>query len=149
MWLFPQLRGVRFAHAWTGILDVTSAFLPFFASSADGNVHAGLGFSGHGLAPTKLGGKTLASLVLQTRDEWTTLGVVGPPMSAMPPEPLRWLLTNSLAAAISRNDLGRQRGQGGTAWGRLAERLLARYRGSRRPRPVGAFGEARLLSGPL
>jgi glycine/D-amino acid oxidase-like deaminating enzyme len=137
LWLFPQLRGVRFAHAWTGILDVTTAFLPFFVSSADGNVHAGLGFSGHGLAPTKLGSKTLASLVLQTRDEWATLGVVGPPMSTMPPEPLRWLLTSSLATAITRNDLGRQRGRGGTAWGRLAEKLLARYRGSRRPRPAG------------
>ena len=137
LWLFPQLRGVRFAHAWTGILDVTAAFLPFFVSSPDRNVHAGLGFSGHGLAPTKLGSKTLASLVLQTRDEWATLGVVGPPMSTMPPEPLRWLLTHSLASAITRNDLGRQRGRGGTARGRLAEKLLVRYRGSRRPRPAG------------
>jgi glycine/D-amino acid oxidase-like deaminating enzyme len=137
LWLLPQLRGVRFAHAWKGILDVTTAFLPFFVSSADGNVHAGLGFSGHGLAPTKLGGKTLASLVLQTGDEWATLGVVGPPMSKMPPEPLRWLLVSGLAKAITRNDLGRQRGRRGTASGRLAEKLLNRYRGSRRPRPAG------------
>ncbi len=140
LWMLPQLKDVRFTHAWTGLLDVTAAFLPFFVSSAEGNVHAGLGFSGHGLAPTKLGGKTLAALVLQTGEEWATLGMVGPPMSALPPEPLRWLATKALAAAITRNDLGRQRGRRGTVSGRLAERLLMSYRGSRRPRPAGRSG---------
>lgn len=146
--MLPQLQGVRFTHAWTGLLDVSAAFLPFFVSSLEGNIHAGLGFSGHGLAPTKLGGKTLAALVLQTGEEWASLGVVGPPMSMLPPEPLRWLATTTLAAAISRNDLGRQRGCRGTASGRLAERLLVGYRGSRRPRPAGRtmrLGRTRLF----
>jgi len=136
-WLFPLLENVRFTHAWTGLLDVSAASLPFFTSSPDGKVHAGLGFSGHGLAPTKLGGKTLASLALQTGDEWARLGVVGPPMSALPPEPLRWLAARSLIAAITASDLKQQRGGAATARGRLAQTLLNRYRAGRRPRATG------------
>ena len=48
-WLFPQLKGVRFAAAWSGPMDITSVALPFFETAPGGNVHAGLGFSGHGL----------------------------------------------------------------------------------------------------
>lgn len=134
LWLLPQLRGVRFDSAWTGLLDVTSAFLPFFVSSPDGAVHAGLGFSGHGVAPTRLGAKTLASLALGADDEWTSFGVVGPPMSGMPPEPLRWMLLKGLAGFACASDVRQQRGGSATLRGRLAADLVARYRGSRRPR---------------
>ena len=51
-WLFPQLEGVRIDAAWSGPMDITGASLPFFESAPRGNVHAGLGFSGHGLTST-------------------------------------------------------------------------------------------------
>ena len=54
-------------------MDMTPASVPFFESSLDGHLHAGLGFSGHGLTATKVGGKTLASLVLREEDEWSRL----------------------------------------------------------------------------
>ena len=58
-WLFPQLEGVRFDAAWSGPMDITGPGLPFFETAPGGNVHAGLGFSGHGLTSTRLGGKIL------------------------------------------------------------------------------------------
>ena len=64
LWLFPQLEGVRFEHAWSGPMDMTKSGLPFFWTLPGGNVHAGLGFSGHGLTATRVGGKILASLAL-------------------------------------------------------------------------------------
>ena len=79
-------RGVERPHGHT------PAGVPFFESSRDGHLHAGLGFSGHGLAATKVGGKTLASLVLHEDDEWSRLPVVGPPLAHVPPEPVRWPL---------------------------------------------------------
>ena len=88
-WLFPQLAGVRFEHAWSGPMDMTKSGLPSFFTLPGGNVHAGLGFSGHGLSATKGGGKILASFVLEHDDEWVHLPVVGPP-TLLPPEPLRW-----------------------------------------------------------
>jgi len=113
-WLFPQLEGVRFTHAWGGPMDMTASWTPFFQTLAPGNVHAGLGFSGHGLAATKLGGKTLASLVLGSEDQWSTLPVVGPPARRVPPEPFRWPLVRAaiwgLESGDRREAAGRRRG---------------------------------------
>jgi len=104
VWLFPQLEGVRFEASWSGPMDVGRAGVPFFFTAPAGNLHAGLGFSGHGLTGTKLGGKILASLVLGADDEWRRLPVVGPPLRKVPREPLRWPLVRSVAWAYESSD---------------------------------------------
>lgn len=113
LWLFPQLEGVRFTHAWGGPIDHTASFTPFFRTVRPG-VHAGLGFSGHGLAQTKTGGRILAGLVLGAVDEWTTMPVVGPEVAKAPPEPLRWPLVRAavwgLESGDRRESTGRRRG---------------------------------------
>jgi glycine/D-amino acid oxidase-like deaminating enzyme len=111
VWLFPQLEGVRFTHAWGGPIDMTPTFLPFFRTLPSGNVHAGLGFSGHGLAQTMVGGKILASLVQGVEDEWSTLPVVGPEVSKAPPEPVRYPLVRAAAAALERGDAREEAGE--------------------------------------
>jgi hypothetical protein len=83
---------------------MTSSWTPFFRTLDPGNVHCGLGFSGHGLAATKLGGKTLASLVLGLRNEWTELPVVGAAPMRMPPEPIRWPLVRATVWGMERFD---------------------------------------------
>jgi glycine/D-amino acid oxidase-like deaminating enzyme len=122
-WLFPQLEGVHFDAAWSGPMDVTRAGLPFFLTAPAGNLHAGLGFSGHGLTPTKVGGQTLASLVLGADDEWSGLPLVGPPLTRVPPEPVRWPLVQTIAWLMESGDHaeenGRPRGFARTAAGRV------------------------------
>ena len=110
-WLFPQLESVRFDAAWSGPMDITGPALPFFESAPGGTVHAGLGFSGHGLTSTRLGGKILASLVLRADDEWSRLPVVGPPLAQLPPEPLRWPLVRSVSLAYEASDRAHERGR--------------------------------------
>ena len=78
---------------------MTRRALPFFESAPGGALHAGLGFSGHGLTSTKLGGKILTSLVLGEDDRWSRMPVVGPPLANVPPEPVRWPLVKSVAWA--------------------------------------------------
>jgi glycine/D-amino acid oxidase-like deaminating enzyme len=109
--LFPQLADVRFTHAWGGPIDQTMSFLPFFTTRAPGNVHAGLGFSGHGLSQTMVGGRILASLVLGSRDEWSSLPVVGPPRGSVPPEPLRYPLARLAGWALRSGDLREDAGE--------------------------------------
>jgi glycine/D-amino acid oxidase-like deaminating enzyme len=141
LWLFPQLEGVRFTHAWGGPIDQTASFLPFFRTQEPGNLHVGLGFSGHGLAQTKVGGRILASLVLGADDEWSSLPVVGAELGKAPPEPLRYPAVRIAAWALERGDrrreLGRSRGAVagwiGDAPLRNRERLVAR---TSRRRPV-------------
>lgn len=112
-WMFPQLEGVRLTHAWGGPIDQTATFLPFFRTLEPGNVHAGLGFSGHGLSQTMVGGRILASLVQGLDDEWTSMPVVGPEAKT-PPEPLRypavWLSSRALELGDRREEAGRSRG---------------------------------------
>jgi glycine/D-amino acid oxidase-like deaminating enzyme len=139
LWLFPQLEGVRFTHAWGGPIDHTASFLPFFRTLPPGNVHAGLGFSGHGLTQTKLGARILASLVLGRRDAWTSLPVVGAEIAKAPPEPLRYPLVRLAAWGLEsgdrRQDAGKARGWLRSTVGgapiRYRERLVERGRGIR------------------
>ena len=66
-------------HAWGGPIDVAPqppADLPL----ARRRVHAGWGFTGHGVGPSHLGGRILSGLALGVRDEVTTLPLVEPPV---------------------------------------------------------------------
>ena len=134
LWMFPQLEGVRFTHAWGGPIDQTPTFVPFYRTLAPGNVHAGLGYSGHGLVQTYLGGHILASTVLDREDEWTALPVNRPEISIAPPEPLRYPLVRAASFALehgdARQDAGRSRGMVydlvGDAPIRHRERLIRR-----------------------
>lgn len=114
LWMFPQLEGIRFTHAWGGPIDQTVTFVPFYRSLPPGNVHAGLGYSGHGLAQTMVGGRILASTVLGLDDEWTSLAVNRPEFAKAPPEPFRWPVVGAAALALDRGDrrqdAGRSRG---------------------------------------
>jgi glycine/D-amino acid oxidase-like deaminating enzyme len=114
LWMFPQLEGTRFTHAWGGPIDQTPTFVPFYRTLEPGNVHAGLGYSGHGLTQTFVGGHILASTVLGETDEWTTLAVNRPEVVLAPPEPLRYPLVKMAAFALergdAREDAGRSRG---------------------------------------
>jgi glycine/D-amino acid oxidase-like deaminating enzyme len=125
-WLFPQLEGVRFDAAWSGPMDITGPALPFFESAPGGAVHAGLGFSGHGLTGTRLGGKILASLVSRADDEWSRMPVVGPPLTQLPPEPLRWPLVQTTSWAYEASDRAHEQGR---SPGLLPRAVIAAYGG--------------------
>jgi glycine/D-amino acid oxidase-like deaminating enzyme len=126
--LFPPLEGVGFTHAWGGPIDTTASDLPFFRTLRPGNVHAGLGFSGHGLAQTKLGGRILASLVLGVRDAWGTMPVVGRQIGWVPPEPLRFPLVLAGAWALESGDRREAAGRPRGAIRRLIGGAPGRYR---------------------
>ena len=132
-WLFPQLAGVRFERAWCGPLDMAPSRTPFFMTLDEGNVHAGLGFSGHGLTQTKLGGKILTSLVLGTDDEWSRMPVVGPFMSRVPPEPLRYGMVRTLQWAMEGKDRDGECGRRPSVAKRFVSRALVAYVDSRKP----------------
>ena len=108
--MFPQLEGIRFTHAWGGPIDQTPTFLPFYRTLDPGNVHAGLGFSGHGLVQTFVGGQILASTVLGLDDEWTSLAVNRPEAALAPPEPFRFPLVRAAAYALERGDAREEAG---------------------------------------
>jgi len=98
--LLPGLAGARIERAWGGPIDVSSDHLPFFGTVPGERVHYGLGYSGHGVGPTWLGGQILASLVLRLEDEWTSLPLAARKVPSLPPEPLKRLGGGLVRTAI-------------------------------------------------
>jgi glycine/D-amino acid oxidase-like deaminating enzyme len=89
--LLPGLADARVERAWGGPIDVSADHLPFFRTKPGTRIHYGAGYSGHGVGPSWLGGKILASLVLRHEDEWTALPLATRRVPTLPPEPLRRL----------------------------------------------------------
>jgi glycine/D-amino acid oxidase-like deaminating enzyme len=98
--LLPGLAGARVERAWGGPIDVSADHLPFFGTVRGTSVHYGLGYSGHGVGPSWLGGQILASLALDRDDEWTALPLATRRVPKLPPEPLKRLGGGLVRAAV-------------------------------------------------
>jgi len=107
---FPALEGRRVTHAWGGPIDISPVHLPAFGTLAGGRAHYGFGYTGNGVGPAYLGGRILASLALDSRDELTRLALVEPASAPVPPEPLRWIGGNLIRSAFLRKEAIEERG---------------------------------------
>jgi len=110
--LLPGLAGARVERAWGGPIDVSADHLPFFATKPGTRIHYGAGYSGHGVGPSWLGGRILASLALGADDEWTRLPLATRSVPRLPPEPLRrlggGLVRRSIMACEAAEEQGRR-----------------------------------------
>jgi glycine/D-amino acid oxidase-like deaminating enzyme len=102
--IFPGLRGRRIEHAWGGPIDVSPTHLPVVGSLDGGTVHYGFGYTGNGVAPSRLVARSLAAMALDRRDEHTRLAIVEPPPVLVPPEPLRYAGGTIVRAALLRRE---------------------------------------------
>jgi glycine/D-amino acid oxidase-like deaminating enzyme len=108
--IFPSVKGRRLTHAWGGPIDVSPSHIPQIGSFPDAPVHYAFGFTGNGVGPSQLAGRTLASLALDRRDELTRLPIVGADAGAwVPPEPLAWLGGAAVRSAILRVEAAKER----------------------------------------
>ncbi len=98
--LLPGLEGAKIDRAWGGPIDVSADHLPFFGTVPGKRIHYGLGYSGHGVGPSWLGGQILASLALGLEDEWTALPLATRRVPPLPPEPLKRLGGGLIRSAI-------------------------------------------------
>lgn len=119
---YPALSAEDVDGGWSGPIDRAYDSLPVFGSlSGHENIHYGIGWSGNGVGPSRLGGRILASLALGRRDEWSTCALVGRSCRAFPPEPLRFLGGSLVRQAVIRKERAEMQGR---APSRL-DRLLA------------------------
>jgi glycine/D-amino acid oxidase-like deaminating enzyme len=58
--VYPQLAGARVEHAWSGLMSYARHRMPQIGRLPDG-LWYGMGFGGHGVAPTTLAGELLAA----------------------------------------------------------------------------------------
>jgi putative aminophosphonate oxidoreductase len=110
---YPNLEDVRITHTWTGPIDRTVIGLPFFwRLGGREDILVGVGYSGNGVGPSRLGGRILASLALGLKDEWARCGLARTPAGGwLPPEPFRYLGGRLVRAAVARKEWAEDQGR--------------------------------------
>jgi len=127
--LLPGLAAARVERAWGGPIDVSADHLPFFKTvPGKGRVHYGVGYSGHGVGPSWLGGQILASLALGRDDEWTSLPLATRRLSSLPPEPLKRLGGGLVRSAIMACEQAEEDGRRAPFAARLGAALPRLFR---------------------
>jgi glycine/D-amino acid oxidase-like deaminating enzyme len=104
--VYPMLAAVTAEYDWSGPIDCTAEHIPVFDRlPGHPNIFFGMGYNGTGIAQTPVGGRILASLVLERDDRWSRSGLVGlARRTALPPEPFRYLGGKLVRAAIRRRN---------------------------------------------
>jgi glycine/D-amino acid oxidase-like deaminating enzyme len=109
---FPQLEGVRFSHAWGGVIDTCSRFCAFYGTGFGGKLSYAMGYTGLGVGATRFGADVMLDLhgvgpAGERETERTRLKMVCTRPAPFPPEPLRYgaiQLTRWSIAQADRHD---------------------------------------------
>jgi glycine/D-amino acid oxidase-like deaminating enzyme len=86
---FPQLEGLRFTHAWGGVIDTCSRYTAFWGKTLGGKVGYSLGYTGLGVGASRFGALVMLDLLNDKQTERTVLSMVKQKPFPFPPEPLR------------------------------------------------------------
>jgi glycine/D-amino acid oxidase-like deaminating enzyme len=108
---FPDLEGRRLTHAWGGPVDVSPTHLPVVTPLPGGRAFAAAGYTGNGVGPSYMVGRTLASLALDRRDEHSRLAIVDPSPRRVPPEPFHWIGGNAIRRGIMSKEAAEAEGR--------------------------------------
>ena len=101
---FPGLGERRLTHAWGGPIDASPTHLPLVAPLRGGRAFVAAGYTGNGVGPSRMVGRTLASLALDRRDEPSRLAFVDPSPPRVPPEPLHWIGGEAIRLGLMRKE---------------------------------------------
>ena len=102
---YPELANVPLAYGWSGPIDRTYDGLPLFGRfKGSPNIVYGVGWSGNGVGPSRVGGRILAGLTLERKERWTENAFVGRTGRKFPPEPIRYYAGSTVRAAVARKD---------------------------------------------
>jgi putative aminophosphonate oxidoreductase len=109
---YPTLADVPIEYDWGGPIDRTPISVPILGH-LDGEEHIvyGVGWSGNGVGPSLVGGRILASLVLDRDDEWSRTPLVNRRLDRFPPEPVRFLGAKLVRAAVLRKERAEAAGE--------------------------------------
>jgi glycine/D-amino acid oxidase-like deaminating enzyme len=132
--LLPGLADAKVVASWGGPIDVAADHVPFIGTVPGSRVHYSLGYSGHGVGPSWLAGRVLASLVRNLDDEWTRLPLVERRVATVPGEPIRRLGGGAIRAAILSLEEAEEEGRRGSPVARAVAavpRLLGMHLGQR------------------
>lgn len=115
---FPQLDDIRFTHAWSGPIALTTRMAVHVQRYFGGRVIYAGGYSGFGIAASRFGAAIGLAILDDVQRPETSMAFAATLPRRIPPEPFRYL-----GAAITMHALDRADDRGG--WRRCWLRLMA------------------------
>ncbi len=101
---FPQLEGLRFSHAWGGVIDTCARFCAFYGTAHGGRLAYAAGYTGLGVGASRFGANVMLDLLAGEQTERTALSMVRSKPVPFPPEPVRSAVIQLTRASIARAD---------------------------------------------
>jgi glycine/D-amino acid oxidase-like deaminating enzyme len=108
---FPELMGRRITHAWGGPIDASPTHLPAITTLKNSRAWVAAGYTGNGVGPTNMIGRSLASLALDLTDEPIRLAFVDGAMPRVPPEPFHWIGGEAIRIGIASKEFAERDGR--------------------------------------
>ena len=105
---FPQSADLNWEYAWGGPIASTTRLTPFFGALEGGRLLYGLGYTGLGVANSRLAGRILAHMALDKPSELLELAIVRKKPFPYPPEPVRSWAVNAVTGSLRGVDAGRK-----------------------------------------
>ncbi len=89
--LLPQIGEIAVTHRWGGVLGLPRDLISSLYCDEKTGIAGAASYSGEGVCPSNLAGRTLCDLTLGRKTQLTELPWVGHQSPRWVPEPLRWL----------------------------------------------------------
>jgi glycine/D-amino acid oxidase-like deaminating enzyme len=105
---FPQLKGVKFTHRWSGIIATSRRFCVAPGTAFDGRVSWAVGYTGLGVGASRFGARIGLELLGYNPSEILDMVFVKNRALKWAPEPLRWI-----GVTLTRNALAKADANGG------------------------------------
>jgi glycine/D-amino acid oxidase-like deaminating enzyme len=125
--VFPGLEGREITHAWGGPIDASPTHLPLVMPLRGDRAFVAAGYTGNGVGPSHMVGRTLASLALDRHDEPSRLAFVDPSPPRVPPEPFHWIGAEAIRRGIQAKEEaeleGREPGRVSSTLARVPEMI--------------------------
>ena len=121
--MFPQIGDFAITHRWGGILGLPRDLISSLSSDEKTGIAGMRSYSGEGVCPSNLAGRTLCDLSLGRKTALTELPWVGHQSPRWEPEPLRWIGVRGGAALNESTDHTDARGRHSP----IRERLLKAF----------------------
>jgi glycine/D-amino acid oxidase-like deaminating enzyme len=124
--LLPQLRDVRIAAGWHGVLGVARDWMPAVGVDRESGFAWAGGYVGDGVAASNLAGRTLRDLILDRDTDLVRLPWVGRLARSWEPEPLRFAGVHAVYQLYRVADVRESRTASPSRLATLADRISGR-----------------------
>ncbi|MEH6473871.1 MAG: FAD-dependent oxidoreductase [Halopseudomonas sp.] len=117
---FPTLKEIKFSHAWSGPIALTTRMAVHFQHYHQGDMIYAGGYSGFGVTATRFGSRVGLDILDGKNTPESRLGFASSKPGYIPPEPFRWIGAKITMYALDTVD---EKGGWRHHWIRLVEKM--------------------------